>query len=80
MPLAIRCLGACTDVAGLQSVGPACGRPVTPSYRWRLRGDLQGALGESPGVVGGSAQVFLAAPYMILTRVVMGSCRCSCGS
>ena len=53
-------------------LGPWCPRQasqlVTPAYRWRLEASCLGALPTSPGLVGGYAQAFLAAPYMILKR------------
>jgi hypothetical protein len=45
-------------------------RFVTPSDRWRLGAERPGVSPEFPALVGGSAQVFLAAAYMILCRLV----------
>jgi hypothetical protein len=42
---------------------------VTPSYRWRLAAERPGFSPEFPALAGGSAQVLLAAPYMILCRL-----------
>jgi hypothetical protein len=43
---------------------------VTPGYRWLLDEEPPGGSAEFPALVGGSAQVFLAAPYMILRRLI----------
>src|SRR4051812_28736347 len=51
---------------------PASCRNATPSYRWRLEDWQAAGPAVFPGVVGGSAQVFLAGPYMILYRVDRG--------
>jgi TRAP-type mannitol/chloroaromatic compound transport system substrate-binding protein len=56
---------ALTDAAE-SAAAAAAAAAATPSYRWRLTDGWAASSLEFPGIAGGSPQVFLAAPYMIL--------------